>query len=212
MSFLEDPRFPACPGFGHQSVPNYSVTITETVSGAEHRNRNWARPLHRYSVTVGPQLEEHVDELLEFYHALGGQECGFRYKDIADFKSCRKSETSTVLDQAAELLPGSPGGWQLVKAYRAGVRVQTRVILKPVAGTIVIADNGVQKVEGVDWVMDYTTGIFQVFFVPVGIISWGGEFDVPVRFDSEFPIEAVSERIQSVQFALKELRDPAVED
>lgn len=210
--FLESPRFPSCPAFGHLSVPAYSVTITEMSSGRERRNRNWARPLHQYSITIGPQLEEHVDELLEFYHALGGQECGFRYKDLADFKSCRKSQAATALDQEAEFIPGSPGGYQLVKSYFAGVRSQTRAILKPVAGTLAIADNGVAKAEGSDWVMDYTTGIFQIFFVPAGIVSWGGEFDVPCRFDSDFPIEIVSHRINSVAITLKELRDPVSED
>ena len=50
--------------------------------------------------------------------------------------------------------------------------------------------------------MDYTTGL---------VTGGGGgtasfEFDVPVRFDGQFPVEVVARQIQSVTFALVELR------
>lgn len=210
--FCEDPPFPACPSFGFTPSPRYSVTITTTAGGRERRNRNWARPLHVYAVTVGPRMEAEVAELLEFWHAMGGPECGFRFKDSVDFKSCRLNLSPTAFDQPLELIPGSPGGWQLIKLYNWGTRTQTREILKPVTGTIRIADAGVEKTEGVHWLMDYTTGLATLFFTPAGTLTWGGEFDVPARFDSEFPVEMLTHQIQSVQFQIAELRDPQTED
>lgn len=210
--FLETPRFPACPSFGYTSVPMYSVTIAESVAGKERRNRNWARPRFRYDCTVGPRAVEEIEELTDFWHALGGTEVGFRFRDYADFKSCRVFDDVSMTDQLLELIVDSPGGYQLTKAYTAGARTQLRPIYKPVQGTILLADDGVAKTEGADWQLDYATGLVTLSFTPVGELTWGGEFDVPVRFDSEFPVEIVDRRINSVAFALKEIRDPVDED
>lgn len=205
--FLESPRFPSCPGFGYVATPDYSVTISATAGGRERRNRNWSRPILKINCTCGPKRESEIEDLTAFWHAMGGPECGFRFKDWSDFKSCKKSVDVTPFDQSVEMYTGSPGGAQLIKTYQYGTRTQTRPILKPVQGTIRIASDGVEKTEGSEWVLDYSTGLLTFFFSP-GVISWGGEFDVPVRFDSEFPIELVNHKIESVTFALRELRDP----
>lgn len=212
MAFLETPRFPGCPRFGFTASPQYSVTISQAASGREHRNRNWAKPLHVYTVQVGPKMEDDIQELLEFWHAVGGPECGFRFKDWADYKSCRVNEVVSSTDQVLVLTPGSPGGYQLTKTYQFGTRQLVRNIYKPVEGTVLIADNGTLKTEGVDYIIDYTQGLMTAFWSPAGQVTAGYEFDVPVRFDSEFPIELTNHEIQQVSFQLRELRDPVTED
>jgi uncharacterized protein (TIGR02217 family) len=148
-------------------------------------------------------VEADVQEALEFYHAVGGRAYGFRFKDYADYKSCRVNETTTNLDQPIAL---DGGVYQLVKDYTAGALTQRREIYKPVQGTILIADNGTAKTETTHYTIDYTLGIVTLLFTPAGTLTWGGEFDVPVRFDSEFPVEIQNTRIQSASFTLKELR------
>lgn len=215
MSFLETPTFPLCPRLGYTASPRYSVTISETASAKERRNRNWARPLYVYTVTIGPNRrdeEELVEELMEFWHAMGGTECGFRFKDWSDYKSCRKFRDVSRTDQFIIATVDSPAGLQMVKTYQFGTRQQVRKILKPVDGTILVADNGVLKTEGADYQIDYATGLVTLSFSPVGQLTWGGEFDVPVRFDSEFPVEIAARKIESVSFQLKEIRDPETED
>lgn len=204
--FLEDPRFPACPSFGYTSSPMYSVTPTKTAGGHEVRNRNWERPLHQFNCTVGPRTEADIAELLEMWHALGGIFIGFRFKDWVDFKSCRIHQTPTPLDQPLVIDSETAGTYQLVKRYEFGAATQDREIVKPVAGTIRIADNGIEKTEGVDWDLDSTTGIVTLNFSPIGSLTWGGEFDVPCRFASEFPVEILNKQIQSVTFVMEELR------
>jgi uncharacterized protein (TIGR02217 family) len=205
--FLESPPFPKCPSFGFVSEPMYSVTIIERSSGIESRNRNWNYPLHRYSATVGPRAEEDIAELLEFWHAIGGTAYGFRFNDGVDNRSCRLYETITPTDQPLVIdATHSPTAYQLTKRYTYGARSQDRPIFKPIADTIRVADGGVEKIETVDWTLDTTTGLVTLLFTPAGALTWGGEFDVPVRFDSEFPVELVDRRIQSVSFVLKEQR------
>lgn len=210
MSFLETPRFPSAIRYGYTMNSAWSETINSVASGREARNRNWERSLKTFPVTMGPNELDLLLHAYEFWEALAGPDCGFRFKDWADYKSCRINVDPTAIDQVAELISGSPGGgWQLQKAYRVGTRSTSRLILKPVQGTIMVADNGVAKHEGTDWVMDYTAGMFQAFWGPiVGPVTWGGEFDVPVRFDSDFPLEVVNYEIMQATFQLKELRNP----
>jgi uncharacterized protein (TIGR02217 family) len=189
-----------------------SVTITQMVSGSERRNRNWSRPLYSYSCTVGPRDEDTVQELMEFFNALGATEVGFRFRDYADFKSCRVGQDPTPFNQPMLVQAGSPVHYQLVKNYVAGTRTQTRLILKPVQGTIRVAHGSTEKHETTDWTLDYSTGLLHPLFAVTDTLTWGGEFDTPVRFDSEFPVEIQNKQIHSVQFALVELRNPLAEE
>ena len=209
MSFVED-RFPVCPSVGAQSAPSYNVSVARMMSGAERRNRFWQYPLHRYTVSVDPRAVDEVQTVLEWWHAMGGMECGFRWIDYADYKSCRVNETPSPLDQPFTGGAASPVGYQLVKEYTVGTRTQERVILKPVAGTIRVANgSGVEQASNL-WDLDTTTGILIPLPGFSGVpTTWGGEFDVPVRFDgTELPITIHQTRVQGTSFVLAELRNP----
>lgn len=205
--FLETPAFPSCPAYGYVTEPMYSTNVVQVASGREKRNRNWARPLCRYTFTVARQQAE-IEDILEFFHAVGGRDCGFRFKDHLDFKSCRATETPTATDQPLAILADASEGYQLTKQYAVGARTQTRDIVKPIAGTIIVANESGVAQPSSRWDLDEATGIL----IPNGTFSgtptyWGGEFDVPVRFDSDtLPFEIISFRVESVQFSLTEMR------
>jgi len=211
MSFVEV-SFPALPSFGYIAEPRYNVTVIQRAGGHERRNANWSYPLHRYTVTVGPRADADIATLLEFWHAMGGTAYGFRFKDFADYKSCKATDTVSATDQPLVVRDSSPITYQLTKWYTTGasaspiLRIQSRPITKPVNGTISIADNGTLKTETTHYTIDYTTGVVTLLFVPAGELTWGGEFDVPARFDSEFPVEILSRRVQSVEVAVAEIR------
>jgi uncharacterized protein (TIGR02217 family) len=208
VSFLESPRFEICPSIGYQSRPAFNVERIRMQSGVTKKNQLWERPLFRYTVTIGPRAEEEIQDVYEFFMALGGPEVGFRFQDLADYKSCRPYQTATALDQP--LTPGgsSPSGYMMVKDYTKGWRTQRRDIFKPVASTIKVANQaGVEQTAGT-WSLDDQTGII----TPLGGFSgtpttWGGEFDVPVEFEgNELPIEFDYVAAHSVSFNLLEMR------
>lgn len=210
-TFLESPRFPRPPSLGYRSKPRYSNTHTERAGGHERTNINWSMPLHVYYCEI-EHAEEDISEVLEFWHAVCGDGYGFRWKDWNDYKSCRGHLTPAATDQPLQLsVEGSPTAYQFVKQYTKGVLTRTRPIRKPVAGTILIADNGVLKTETTDYSIDYSAGLVDLHFSPVGPLTWGGEFDVPVRFESDFEVELTfrgddDTRSQRVPFTLRELR------
>lgn len=205
-TFIETPKFPGTPKFGLTSEPGYDVSVIRVASGRERRNRNWSRPLTRITITVGPgpRADDEVQELLEYWHGVGGIAVGFRYKDWSDYKSCRVSNTPASIDQPLVLVTGSV--YQLTKRYTAGASVQDREITKPVSGTLLIADAGTLKTETTHYTVDYATGRVTLSFTPSGAMTWGGEFDIPVRFDSSFPVEQIERRVQAVSFTLQEIR------
>ena len=211
--FIESPIFPTCPSFGYTAQPDISVTVTVTASGRERRNRNWKYPLNSYDCTVGPRDEDSVQTLREFFLAMGAQECGFRFMDNADYKSCNVSGLPNHDDQPILLDTSvSPGEYQLFKQYVAGTRVLLRKIQKPIEGTIVVAHNGTLLAEGTDYTLDYATGVVVPFVGVTGQFTWGGEFHTPVRFNSAFPLQIVDQQIMSVQFTMIEIRDPLADD
>jgi uncharacterized protein (TIGR02217 family) len=198
LPFVESPRFPYCPSFGYVTDPEYRVVITRRASGVETRNRAWRYTLVKGTVTVGPRAEGEIQDLLKWWHACGGQAIGFRVQDYVDYKSCQVQFTPTALDQPLIEIPDT-GLYQLTKRYEAGVDANSdpiynlRPIYKPVVGTVVLSGAGS---------VDYTNGT--VSGSSGG--TWGGEFDLPMRFDSGFPVEILDQRIESVTFALQELR------
>ncbi len=75
--------------------------------------------------------------------------------------------------------------FQLVKHYASGGELETRVITKPVPGTVKIYRDGVEATSG--WSVDTATGLVTFTTAPaVGVqITADFAFDVPVRFDSD---------------------------
>ena len=202
------PTFPGCPTFGFTSEPMYLVKIVRREGGFERRDRKWAHPLHRYtSVPLGQRSQDDIEEVLHFWHALGGMSTMFRFKDWADYKSARLSDDITPADQPFTFIPGSPGGYQLIKQYAVGSLVQNREITKPKGDTIRVNNQAAVEQPSSAWTIEEDTGLL----VPGGSFSgtptsWGGEFYVPARFDSDLPIELTNHRIQSATFSLIEIR------
>ena len=213
MSFLESPRFPACPSFGFTSQPMYSVSSVVLSGGQRRPNRNWNRPLYQYNASVSPRAEDDVQELLEFWHAVGGTFTGFRFRDHADYKSCRVNQTPTATDQPVVGDGGSPATYRLTKRYTVGSMSQDREVYKPIDGEMLLAADGSPLSEGSDFTIDYANGIVTydsdvLNTSPAPELTWGGLFDVPVYFDSGFPVELLDKQIEGVNFALMELRPP----
>jgi len=202
--------FPTCPTFGFVAEPNYLVKITAREGGYERRQRMWARPLSKYTgVPTGDQPQNDIEDLLDFWHAMGGMSSGFRFKDWIDYKSCRLGETPTALDQPIAASGDSPPSFRLIKEYptKSGRTVQQREIARPVGSTILIA-NAAGAVQS-DWTLDESTGLL----TPGGTFSgvptrWGGEFEVWCRFDAIFNPSISDFQVINVTVQLAEIRVP----
>ncbi|PZQ99742.1 MAG: TIGR02217 family protein [Cereibacter sphaeroides] len=178
-------RFPASLSFGSVGGPERLTEIVTLTNGFEERNTPWAHARRRYDAGVGLRSLDDVAELIAFFEARRGQMFGFRWKDWADYKSCRPSQSVGHEDQLLGRGDGVERAFALSKLYQSGGADYVRPILKPVVGTVRLAVAGDPKIETIDWTMDWVTGRVTFVDAPdVGVaVTAGFEFDVPVRFD-----------------------------
>lgn len=181
-SFIETPRFPENISYGSSGGPGFKTFIFEGHSGIEQRNIAWSRARGHWNVAHGVRDKSDMDALRAFFYNAAGRALGFRFKDWGDYE----------LDQEAiGTGDGSNPTFPITKTYSAG-NPYVRRIFKPVSGTLVVRVNSVVQTEGAGaskYQVDYTTGIitFGASAIPaIGhVVDVTGEFDVPVRFDTD---------------------------
>lgn len=204
------PIFPACPTFGFTSEPEYLVKITAREGGYERRDRKWSRPLIKFTgVPLGDQPQAEIEEVLYFWHAMGGMSSPFRFKDWTDYKSCPLDAAPTAGDQPLVASGDSPPSYRLVKQYVVGSIIQQREILRPDGNTIMIGNETGAPQPPSHWSLDESTGLVTIGPGFAGVpTAWGGEFYVWVRFDAQLNPQISNYQIQSVTVQLCELRVP----
>ncbi len=186
MAFHEV-RFPANLSFGSVGGPERRTEIVTLANGFEERNTPWQHSRRRYDAGVGLRSLNDIETLIAFFEARAGQMHGFRWKDWSDYKSCLPLATPTPEDQLIGIGDGVTTVFQLQKTYVSGLQSYSRPIRKPVAGTVLVAVAGDQKIESLEFSVDVATGEV-AFVLPPDLgtrVTAGFEFDVPVRFDAD---------------------------
>lgn len=186
MSFYEG-RFPEGIAYGATGGPEELTRVITLGSGFEQRDARWAQPRGSWNVSTGLKDDQDVEDLLAFFRIVKGRFRGFRFKDWLDYKSVPVSQTPTKDDVNIGTGDGAIKEFQLVKRYNFGGTEVTRIITKPRPETVLIAKAGVLQTVDTDYVIDAAQGIVIFIIAPPGgqAITWGGEFDTPVRFDTD---------------------------
>ncbi len=161
----------------------FATEIKMGRSGHEFRNRRWAEPLREFSMSFSSRSMDAVLDMLEFAYRTAGAWLGFRMKDWVDFKSCPPRQTPIATNQALGTGDGSEYYFKMNKSYGAQY---TRRIYKPIASTIMVAVNGTTLAQS-EWFVDDVNGVIVFKDAPANnaVLTWGGEFDVPVRFEED---------------------------
>ena len=193
MAF-HDVRFPTSLSFGALGGPERRTEIVTLANGFEERNTPWAHARRRYDAGMGLRSLDDIEVLISFFEARQGQLIGFRWKDWSDYRSCVPSCVVDATDQLIATGDEVADVFQLTKTYRSGDTVYVRPIVKPVAGSVRVQVGGVSAQQGVDFEVDYATGLLTFSDPPdVGAqVRAGFEFDVPVRFDTDKIMTSVS--------------------
>jgi uncharacterized protein (TIGR02217 family) len=183
MTFHEI-RFPTTIAFHSTGGPERKTEIVTLGSGFEERNGVWMNSRRRYDVGYGVKTLDDIHAVIAFFEARAGRLYGFRFKDFADFKSCAPQTAITPRDQTLGTGDGATKSFALKKTYASGPTSWTRVIAKPVEGTVRLAVGGIETSA---FSLDATTGVITLTTAPASgaAITAGFEFDVPVRFDTD---------------------------
>ena len=193
MAF-HDVRFPASLSFGSVGGPERRTEIITLANGFEERNTPWAHARRRYDGGLGLRSLDDLETLIAFFEARQGQLIGFRWKDWSDYKSCPPSRDTSCTDQLIAIGDETTETLQLIKIYQSGEFSYTRPITKPVAGSVRVSVGGDPLQDGVDYDIDFATGLITFGHPPdLGAeVRAGFEFDVPVRFDTDSIMTSVS--------------------
>jgi len=188
MAF-DEVRFPAGISRGSSGGPERQTEIVALASGREERNSRHALSKRRYNAGFGIATLDDIHAVVAFFEERRGRLHGFRWKDHVDFRSGEPGAMPQTDDQEIGTGDGTRSVFQLVKRYGAGLRIFERPIAKPVAGTVLVAVDGIAQDMGTAYTIDHATG--RITFLPGHIpgsaaqVTAGFEFDVPVRFDTD---------------------------
>jgi uncharacterized protein (TIGR02217 family) len=189
MTPFHDTRFPLDTSIRARGGPERRTDIVTLGSGREERNARWANSRRRYDAGTGVKTLTQLSAVLAFFEERRGRLCGFRFRDRLDFQSSAPGVVVTPLDQLIGTGTGTGAAFQLLKRYGDQFLPYLRDIRKPVAGSVRVAVDGVEKTLGTDFSVDHATGI--ITFLPGKIppaakpVTAGFLFDVPVRFDTD---------------------------
>lgn len=159
-------RFPMRVAFGFSGGARYSVGIAVTLGGREKRNQNWSMSRGRWVATQNAKKEVETQILVHYFHAAGGRENNFPFRDWIDFQV---SSAQGVV----ELISGND--YQLQKRYTRGGVTRDRDIFRPVNASI--SGGGSYTVNTSTGVVTRNSGA-----APTG---WSGQFDCLCRFDTD---------------------------
>jgi uncharacterized protein (TIGR02217 family) len=185
---FHDIRFPLRLSLATSGGPVRRTDIVNLSNGRENRNSRWRDARRNYDAGSGIRSVADLYEVLEFFEARSGQLYGFRYRDPVDWASGPPGAAVTPLDQLIGTGDGATAQFALAKAYADLAGQSVRNIAKPVAGTVVVAVNGI-AVPANDFGCDPATGlvVFAADAIPaMGMpVTAGFAFDVPVRFATD---------------------------
>jgi uncharacterized protein (TIGR02217 family) len=171
MAFFEELLL-ECIAYGATGGPTFNTRQVPMRNGRVLRNANWSRPRYRYTFSYSNIAEADARDVVAAFIVCQGAAHGFRWWDRADYTAVREELGVTTT---------SPQTLQLTKTYGFGSGALVRPIRKPRAAGFQIYVNSVP----VSSVLDTTTGLVTVSVPPGGFVTWSGEFDVPVTFESD---------------------------
>jgi uncharacterized protein (TIGR02217 family) len=168
---------------GAQGGPEFSTVIQESVSGQEQRVKVWAKCRARYDIAYSVLNSEDpigsYKAVLALFYAHNGRLRPFRFKDWGDYQA---------VDAPFGIGDGTSTAFQLSKFYDPSqVLLDTPGSLTYRREIYLLAAAPVIKSDGVT-VTGYTissTGLVTFTTAPASahVLTWTGEFDIPVRFD-----------------------------
>lgn len=159
--------------FGGTYGPRFKTDANRQSDGSEQRSPRFIDPLIFIDLAQYSVNADEIEYLLSFHESVKGSGIGFRIKDWSDYL-CPGYTLGTG--------NGTTQTWQLVKTYAIGSFSVKRVILKPVAGSVVLRKDGIIQNSG--WSVNTTTGVITTNLT--GVLSVDEfEFDIPVRFEQD---------------------------
>jgi uncharacterized protein (TIGR02217 family) len=202
MAFIDSLRFPTSIALRPVGGPLFSTEVATVTSGREQRNGNWATPRHEFEFSTSTKQPTDWAAVRNCFRMARGRLHSFRAKDWSDFEVAAAESQTTLVSGSI---------YQLQKLYGTGTYQDVRDITKLVAGTVRVFRNGATDITGATTI-DAATGRITVTGHTGGdVYTWSGQFDVPVRFNTDKLDAVVIGRLTSGAFVYEWQSVPLIE-
>lgn len=185
---------------------NFAVQHNKDIGGNEYSRLQHPYAMLEYTLNYSNMIRDtDAREILELYQEAGGTFAAFRLKHKQEFTTNQKKLAPTPLDQL--LIDLGDDQYQLVTWYgTAGAATPRRLIKKPVAASVFVAVGGVTVTTG--FTVNYNNGIITFDSAPVGAVTAGCEFDIPMRFAADYSGTLNDNKVISSVINLIEVLNP----
>jgi len=207
-------------GYPVTVAPTFSTQITEVDSGDEQANQRWQDPLREITIPAGVRDMPTFEAIKRHWLAMAGPAKTWPWRDPTDFASVdltRINEVPTVLrtDQVLGTGDGTNRTFQLKKTYTVGspaIETYERFIYYPVVSSILIGYNGGDPEAlspAFTWSVSRQGGVVTFDTAPEdGVaLTWGGLFDISVRFLDDESFASIMRTYNAAGFADIDLRE-----
>jgi uncharacterized protein (TIGR02217 family) len=170
-------RIAPTPGLGFTGGPEFQTDIKNAQNGREYRNADWLMCRHKYTCPFNNISNDAYLTIKEVFLVVMGRNHSFLHKDWADFEAVN-SHFGRGDGVATE--------FQLYKTSQVGAATYLRKITKPVLAGFTVSINGVVQTD--TFTVDQLTGVVTFGTPPAenAALTWSGQFDVQVRFDTDY--------------------------
>lgn len=182
-------------GSASSGGPGFVSNILEADGGKVTVIRRRSQPQNRFELNVQNRAPEQLAQLRNFFLARGGASSGFLLKwaqehnstTLGYYKTSGSGTIGSATTSADQLIgtgDGSTADYQLIKRYTDAAGTLTRNITRPISGTVKVQVNGSDLTEGVDYTVNYTTGVVTLASAPTAghLVKAGFDFYFPVMF------------------------------
>ena len=179
-----------------QGGPGYSTNVIVVNSGYEQRDQNWQNSRGHWEYGDRRMSMTELHSIEHFFRARRGRFQGFRFRDWGNFKASAEPLTEFNMVSQGILLQYT-NSTTVAQLYKKVWDADTdhsdtfelRAIRKPTTAFAPrVFKNGTEMTEVSEWEIDLSTGLvtFTGSFDPENDeLTWEGEFDTPVRFDTD---------------------------
>lgn len=188
MSFHEV-SMPHLIAFGAVGGAEFSTGVIEFFNGEEVRIQNRENSLASWDVAHGVRKPAEMDALVRFFRERRGKANGFRFKDFTDYKLtdeqvCQNSVDLTFVGDASTTV-FFVGQTYDQDAVNTEFRRTNKLVTSPADVPEVIYLDSVS--QGAGFTMDRNNGTITFDVAPGAgvVVAYEGEFDVPVRFETD---------------------------
>jgi uncharacterized protein (TIGR02217 family) len=171
-------NFPDSVAFNSVNSLYFDTNIVKSKNNTEQRSNNLDMPLLNFKLSTPLRNKKEIDEITALFRIVKGKLNGFRFRDWLDYK---------VENQIIGIGDGENCVFQIKKTYLLKNYFVIRNIVKPTPNTASVFLNQVECNNSTQSI-DYARGLARFVTPPAegDAIMVNCEFDIPVRFKSDF--------------------------